>query len=442
MSTEHRKRRKEYGWLIVLLITGSVVMLRLGERGMTSLEGVAVAAGHDDKREDRGDRYDEYAMRHPDYFLPSRPETMVWGGFPINYPPALTIQSGQTVRIDTIAPDGSTNATLDPVAFFGLFGVKPGEVLQDARDFWATRESRIRYGGHPLTGPIYIDGAEPGDTLEVQILDVSPRVPYGINSTSAFRGVLSMTYPGFRPGDPGLDIPAAPPDAPGGLFPGQLQHLYRIARIKGRDVAILADGIHVPIAPFMGVMAVAPADGVFVGTTPNAPPPATGVQSSGPPGPFGGNFDHKDLKAGTSLYLPIFQYGAQFFTGDGHSAQGDGELSGGALEHSLTGVFRFILHKGKTIQWPRAENDTHYIIMGIDHDFQRAMRIATLEVVKFLVEEKGLANDAKAFSLASLAVDMRASEVVDGMQVASAYIPKSVFVKEAKGPRRGERGPD
>ena len=125
MSTEHRKRRKEYGWLIVLLITGSVVMLRLGERGMTSLEGVAVAAGRDDKHEDRGDRSDEYAIRHPDYFLPSRPETMVWGGFPINYPPALTIQSGQTVRIDTIAPDGSTNATLDPVAFFGLFGVEP-----------------------------------------------------------------------------------------------------------------------------------------------------------------------------------------------------------------------------------------------------------------------------------------------------------------------------
>jgi acetamidase/formamidase len=434
---EHRKRRKKYGWLIVLMITGSVVMLRLGDRGATSLEGVVVAAGRDDTHEDRGKWRDEYAIRHPDYFLPSRPETMVWGGFPINYPPALTIQSGQTVRIDTIAPDGSTNATLDPVAFFGLFGVKPEEVLQDARDFWATRESKIRYGGHPLTGPIYIDGAEPGDTLEIQILDVSPRVPYGINSTSAFRGVLSMTYPGFRTGDPGLDIPSAPPDAPGGLLPDQLQHLYRIARIKGQDVAVLADGVHVPIAPFMGVMAVASPEGVFVVSTPNGPPPATGVQSSGPPGPFGGNFDHKDLKAGTSLYLPVFQYGAQFFTGDGHSVQGDGELSGGALEHSLTGVFRFILHKGKTIQWPRAENDTHYIIMGIDHDFQRAMRIATLEVVKFLVEEKGFENDAKAFSFASLAVDMRASEVVDGTQVASAYIPKSAFVKKANGRRPG-----
>ena len=239
-----------------------------------------------------------------------------------------------------------------------------------------------------------------------------------------------MTYPGFRPGDPGLNIPSAPPGAPGGLLPNQLQHLYRIARVKGRDVALVSENIQVPTAPFMGVMAVAPADGVFVGTTPDAPPPATGVQSSGPPGPFGGNLDHKDMTAGTTLYLPVFQWGAQFFVGDGHSAQGDGELSGGALEHSLSGVFRFILHKGTTLRWPRAENDTHYIIMGIDHDFQRAMRIATLEVVKFLVEEKGLANDAKAFSLASLAVDMRASEVVDGMQVASAYIPKNIFIRK------------
>ena len=201
---------------------------------------------------------------------------------------------------------------------------------------------------------------------------------------------------------PGWISPRLPRTHPGGLFPGQLQHLYRIARIKGRDVAVLADGVHVPIAPFMGVMAVASPDGVFVVSTPNGPPPATGVQSSGPPGPFGGNFDHKDLKAGTSLYLPVFQYGAQFFTGDGHSVQGDGELSGGALEHSLTGVFRFILHKGKTIQWPRAENDTHYIIMGIDHDFQRAMRIATLEVVKFLGRKKGSRTMRRRFPLPAL----------------------------------------
>jgi acetamidase/formamidase len=126
--------------------------------------------------------------------------------------------------------------------------------------------------------------------------------------------------------------------------------------------------------------------------------------------------DHKDLTAGATLYLPVFQWGAQFLTGDPHSAQGDGEVSGSGIEHSLSGVFRFIVHKGKTILWPRAENDRHYIMMAIDHDFNRAMRLATLEVVKFLVEEKGL-TQAKAFSIASIAVDFHVTEVVDGTQV-------------------------
>lgn len=418
MPTEHRKRLKRYGWLLVPMVASVIFLVGPEENSMASVSPEIPAPKAAQAGEHRAD-----------YFLSARPENLVWGGFPINFPPALTIQSGQTVHIDTVAPDGATNATLDPVAFFGLFGVKPEEVLQDAKDFWASIPNRTRYGVHPLTGPIYIEGAEPGDTLEVQILDVNVRVPYGINSTAAFRGVLSTTYPGFRTGDSGLNIPAASANAPGGLSPGQLQHLYRIATVNGREVAVLSNNVHIPTAPFMGVMGVAPATGVFVGTTANAAPPATGVQSSGPPGPFGGNMDHKDMKAGTTLYLPVFQRGAQFLTGDGHAVQGDGELSGGALEHSLSGVFRFVLHKKKTIQWPRAENATHYIIMGIDHDFQRAMRIATMETVKFLVEEKGLPNDAQAFSLTSLAVDIRASEVVDGTQIASAYIPKNIFVR-------------
>jgi len=152
-------------------------------------------------------------------------------------------------------------------------------------------------------------------------------------------------------------------------------------------------------------------------------------QASGPPGHFGGNMDLKHLTAGTNLFLPVFRAGAQFYTGDPHSAQGDGEVSGTAIEHSLSGVFRFILHKGKTIEWPRAENDDEYILMGIDLDLNRAMRIATLEVIKFLVEEKGL-TQAKAFSLASIAVDFKIAEVVDGTQVVTGHIPKSLFLKK------------
>ena len=165
---------------------------------------------------------------------------------------------------------------------------------------------------------------------------------------------------------------------------------------------------------------------MFVDSFPTDPN-VLGVQSSWPPGPFGGNFDLKDLTAGSRLFLPVFQYGAQFYTGDCHSAQGDGEVSGTAIEHSLSGVFRFIVHKGRTLEFPRAETKTHYIMMAADPDLNRAMRKATLQVVKFLVEEKGL-TEARAFSLASIAVDFHAAEVVDYQQLVSAKIPKSLFL--------------
>jgi len=372
------------------------------------------------------DRGGERSRRHPDYYLSARPENVVWGGFPINSAPLLAVKSGDTVRIDTISQSGATNATADPVAYFGQFGVKPGEVLEDVKDFWTSMPSRPRYGPHILTGPVYIEGAEPGDMLEVQILDLDARVPFGLNNTAPLGGVLGTGYPGYRDGDPGLDIPAAPPDALAGIFPGVRQHLYRIGKARGRQVAFFSNRIQVPIVPFMGVMGVAPRDGEFVGSTPDAPPPPLGVQGSGPPGTFGGNMDLHDLTVGATLYLPVFQSGAQFFTGDPHSAQGDGEVSGTAIEHSLSGVFRFIVHKRKTIEWPRAEDATHYMMMGIDHDLNRAMRLATLEVVKFLVEEKGL-TPAKAFSLASIGIDFHAAEVVDGTQLIVGKIPKELF---------------
>jgi acetamidase/formamidase len=385
--------------------------------------GVSLASANDSK----GGGND---AKHADHFLSARPENLVFGGLPIGRPAVLTIKSGETVAIDAIAPDGSANATLNPVAFFGLFGVQPSEVLQDVKDFWSSIPNRPKYGGaHPLTGPIYVEGAEPGDTLEVQVLEVHGRVPYGINSTAATRGVFSLTYPGWRAGDAPVDIPPAPAGAPGGLYPNQLQHLYRTAKVKGRDMVLFSDDIQIPASPFMGVMGVAPASGVFVGSTPTTPPPADGVQSSNPPGPFGGNLDTKDMKAGSTLYLPVFQPGGQFYTGDGHMAQGGGEVSGGALEQSLAGTFRFILHKKQPLASPRAEDKDDYIIMGIDHDLDRAMKLAVANVVDFLIKEKGL-TPAKAQSLASLAVDFKVGEAVDGTQIIEGMIPKSLFRKK------------
>ena len=137
--------------------------------------------------------------------------------------------------------------------------------------------------------------------------------------------------------------------------------------------------------------------------------------------------DVKDLTAGATLFLPVFHPGARFYVGDPHSAQGDGEVSGTAIEQSLTGIFRFTVHKGQTIDGPRAETDTHYIMMGIDLDLDRALRKSVQAVVDFLVQEKDL-TPAKAFSLASVAVDFHVAEAVDLTQLVSGKIPKSLFL--------------
>jgi acetamidase/formamidase len=348
-----------------------------------------------------------------DVYVPSRPETVAWGAFPKDKPPVARVTSGQTVRIDTLSHAGATQEQT-PVEYLGQYGVKPDEILKDVIDFWAARASlrqRGNGGGHILTGPIYVENAAPGDTLEIQILSLTPRVPYGMNSTGSNGGVFRERY-AMKEGDPPFDVP-----------PGSTRHLYRTGKAGGNDVVFFADGIQVPLNPMMGIMAVVPRDSVMGDIGVRAP----GLQGSGPPGPYGGNMDFRALTVGARLFLPVFHPGALFYTGDSHGAQGDGEVSGNALEQSLTGVFRFILHKGKTITAPRAENDTHYIVMGIDVDLDRSMRLAVAEAVKFLVEEKKL-TPAKALSLCSLAVDFHVAEAVDGRQVIAGKIPKALFV--------------
>ena len=351
---------------------------------------------------------------HADLYVPSRPQNLTWGAFPIDKAPVATVKSGQTVRIDTLSHAGSTQDE-PPAEFLAGYGVNRDEILQDVLDLWAAR-STLRQpgggGGHVLTGPIYVEGAEPGDALEVQILSLRTRVPYGMNSTGPTGGVFRESYPGFKEGDAPLDIPEG------------TRHLIRTGTFGERDVAFFSDAILVPMNPFMGIMAIAPRNPVMGDVGVRAP----GLQGSGPPGEYGGNMDFRALTVGTSLYLPVFHSGARFYVGDPHGAQGDGEVSGNALEQSLTGVFRFVVHKGKTITAPRAENATHYIVMGIDVDLDRSMRLAVAEAVKFLVEEKGL-TPAKALSLCSVAVDFHVAEAVDGRQVVAGKIAKSMFLK-------------
>jgi acetamidase/formamidase len=347
----------------------------------------------------------------------STPENVVFGSFPIDRQPVARVRSGEVVRIDTLSHRGTTQQE-DPVTFLGARGVKPDEILQDVRNVWAARAAHSQGGpgaggggGHILTGPIFVEGAAPGDTLAVAMLELTPRVPYGINATSSTSGAFAPTY-GAAPGDPIPDIP-----------PGTI-HLIRTGMANGRPVAFFSDTIQVPMSPFMGTMAVAP-------ELPTVGQPGVrveGIQTSGPPGPYGGNMDFRELKVGSTLYLPVFHPGALFYVGDPHGVQGDGEVSGNALEQSLTGVFRFTVLKGKTITGPRAENGTRYFLMGIDTDLNRAVRKAVLETVDFLVKEKGL-SPAKALSLCSIAIDFRIAEVVDGTQVVVGSIPKALFLK-------------
>ncbi|MBV9521652.1 MAG: acetamidase/formamidase family protein, partial [Alphaproteobacteria bacterium] len=182
-----------------------------------------------------------------------------------------------------------------------------------------------------------------------------------------------------------------------------------------RGIARFAPKIEIPLRPFFGIMATGPARSL-------------GKISSGPPGPFGGNIDLKDLVAGTTLYLPVHVPGALYMCGDGHAAQGDGEVDLTAIETSLTGTFRFELIKGgRPLAWPRAETPTHWITLGLHEDLNEAMRMAIRETIDFLSTEKGLSRE-DAYALASIAVDFEVTQVVDGVKGIHGMIPKDIFI--------------
>src|SRR5215468_7916389 len=323
-----------------------------------------------------------------DHTLRSTPDTVVWGYFAADIPPVLRIKSGQTVRIDTVSHSG-INTPEPVVSFFGKAGIPPDQVLKDAIDIQQKANRPRGASAHVLTGPIYVEEAEPGDMLEVRILALEPRVPYGVNNSNRGTGVLPELLTAPAPKVIKFDM--------------------------ARNVALFSNDIEVPLVPFMGVMAVAPARDTW-------------LISSRPPGSYGGNMNFNKLTAGATLYLPVFHNGAQFFTGDSHAVQGDGEINGTAIEASLTGTFQFIVHKGagRNMRWPRAEDATHYYAMGMDLDLDVAMKQAAQETVNFLRDRKGL-SARDAYALASIAVDFRVAEAVDAVQMIYGAIPKKIF---------------
>jgi len=342
----------------------------------------------------------ESAMSKPitsDATLKSTPDTVLWGYIAANLPPALTIMPGQIVEIEALSHQGLTTNN-NPEKFFSAYGIANHEVLPDAKVVYAEVKRPKGASVHILTGPIYVDGAEPGDTLEVRVHDIKFRVPYGVNNTGPGKGVLPKL----------LKEPAA-----------------KLIRVDlERRVALFSDEIEIPLNPFMGIMAV-------------SPPTSLGMVSSTPPGAWGGNIDLKFTGIGSSLFLPVFNKGGQFFTGDGHAVQGDGEVDGGAIEISLKPTLQFIVHKGKTIKQPRVETATDYLTTGLDVDLNVATRIALQEAVDFLQQEKGM-SAADAYALSSLAVDLGIGEAVDVVNLVYAKIPKRIFKSNPEFWHKGE----
>ena len=323
--------------------------------------------------------------------VPSRPETVVWGHIPTGRAPVATIDSGTTVRIDTVSQQGMTTDA-HPMAFFEALGIPAADVLGDVVDIYES-VPRPETSGHVLTGPLHVAGARSGDTLEIHLLAAELRVPYGVNRGKPGSGVL--------------------PD----ILHGES---LRLLRTDGERFAF-APGICVPQAPFPGILAVAPPEG-------------SGFVTSRPPDRWGGNLDLKELTAGSRLFLPVHARGAQFFVGDPHSAQGDGEVNGTAIEHSTSYTCMFVLHPGLGLDVPVAESPAHYIAMGIDVDLDVALEAALTQAIELLVGLTATGafvgtrlDVADAYALCSIAVDFAVAEGVNHTKVVHAKIPKSIF---------------
>jgi len=306
------------------------------------------------------------------------PENVHWGYYDASVRPVLRIASGDTVRVETMVARG--------VQRLRAAGVKEEEIPDSLKLVERTVTDRGP-GAHPLTGPIWVESAEPGDVLEVKILGFEYLHPYGVS--------------GFIPGSGTL-----PED-----FPYTRFHLVRFNLRDG--TAAFAPGVTLRLAPFFGSIGV-------------ALNPLLGRVSSGPPGPHAGNLDNKELIAGSTLYLPVHVPGALLSMGDGHSLQGDGEVTLTALETSLRGTVQITVRKGTRLNWPRAETPTHYIAMGLHTDLDEAAKLATREMVGFLVAEKHLNRD-EAYILCSLAADLHVTQLVDGTKGVHAMVPKSIF---------------
>jgi acetamidase/formamidase len=285
----------------------------------------------------------------------------------------LRVASGDTVTIDTLSGEPEDlpvdEALLLPEHRAVLAGAHRGS------------------GPHLLTGPIWVEGAEPGDTLEVRILDVTLRQDWGWNIIEPLLGTLPEDFP--------------------------LQRRLHIPIDRARCTARLPWGLEWPLEPFFGNFGV-------------APPAHYGRITSIIPREHGGNMDNRALTQGSTVYFPVFNPGALFSAGDGHAAQGDGEVCTTAIETALLGTFELVLHRGSKLAYPRGETPTHWITMGMDPDLDQCLAMALRDMIVLLGEKGGLSRE-DAYTLCSLAVDFRITQTVNGHKGVHGMLRKSLL---------------
>jgi len=310
--------------------------------------------------------------------LEAAPDTVHWGYMEAGIAPRLTVNSGDRVVVATV----SGAAEMMPPAPF---------VVPEALRAIHARAERKLGSGHICTGPIAIRGAKPGQTLQIDIESISLRFDWGYNVIRPLEGALPYDFEDTR--------------------------LIHVAIDAARMVGRLPWGTEIPLRPFFGVLAV-------------APPPAWGILSTIPPRRNGGNLDNKELVAGTTLYLPIFVDDALFSVGDGHAAQGDGEVCLSAIETGLIGSFRLTVRDDMPLEWPMAETANHVITMAFDPDLDRCVVLALRQMLNLICGRTQL-DRYSAHTLCSVAADVRVTQVVNGNKGVHVMLEKRYLTPES-----------
>lgn len=296
-----------------------------------------------------------------------------------SYAPVARLKSGNILETNT-------------VDCFGNAIKKPGDTLSMAP------------GDNPLTGPFYIEGAEPGDTLAIKILDLQVDGNQGIGALApGFGAINSTNY-----------TPMLNPPIPEKIWFYPIDHATNTATFQALDSKYT---VRIPLHPFFGCIGVAPADGE--------------ARSSVVPEAFGGNMDSPEASVGNTVYFPVNVPGAMLFLGDGHAAMGDGEVAGTAIEVPLRSRVQVHVIKGQKINWPRFENDQYIMTVGAYRPLDDALRIAFTELVNWIHQDYGL-SQMDAYELLSKVAEIRLSEMVDPNYVVVAKIKKSFLPKRLK----------